>query len=278
MREWARRRASGSCCDVELSQPSQFALLQDLREVNQDHEAPVQLAYSRHVLDFVFFKDFRGSFDFVLRQTDDFGSRIDDETHQLLVDLCNEDAILASGFNPCFAEALSQIDYGYDLSPKVDHAFDVIGDIGHGSNFGDSHDFMHEPDRHAERFLPDTEPNELEVFSHPNPFSCIVRTPPRRTASPTWPTLVNARRVPRGAILLASRPAISTSVCAAVAMPVHGLEDKAIHGVEQCARHLGHLVGRGSQFSRSRSGTLDQLTHFLHGADNGLSARSLFFN
>src|SRR5262249_1685456 len=61
------RGHSGSCCDGKVSDPSQLALLQNLREVDQNHETPVQLAYSSYILHFVLFEDFRGSFDLFVR-------------------------------------------------------------------------------------------------------------------------------------------------------------------------------------------------------------------
>ena len=220
---------SGSRCCGEVSQPPQFALLQNLREVNQDHEASVQLADSGHVLHFAFFKDFRGSFDLVVGQTELFGSRIHDEPHLLLIDFGNQDAILARGFNSHFAESLAQIDDRDDLPPQVDHAFDVIWHVGHGRDFRDTHNFVHQPNRNAERFFPDTEPNELEIFRHA--ILC------RRS--------VDAGRVTRGVVLLSSRSAGDASIGTAVAMSaaIERLEDKTVHGIQQRARHLGHLIG-----------------------------------
>ena len=60
--------------------------------------------------------------------------------------------------------------------------------------------------------------------------------------------------------------------------PFRLLQGEAVHGVQQFARHLRHLLGRGRQFGRTRSGLLHQFAHALHGLDHRLRAGGLLFD
>ena len=56
------------------------------------------------------------------------------------------------------------------------------------------------------------------------------------------------------------------------------VDNEAVHTVEQIAGKFEHLFGGGGQFSGTGSGLLNQFTHLVHGADNGLRAGCLFFD
>src|ERR1700747_1721346 len=56
------------------------------------------------------------------------------------------------------------------------------------------------------------------------------------------------------------------------------VDNEPVHRIEGIRGKLGHLLGGGGKFSRTRSGLLDELPHFLHGANNALCARRLFLN
>ncbi len=59
---------------------------------------------------------------------------------------------------------------------------------------------------------------------------------------------------------------------------VGAVNDKLIHVVQQVSGKLQHLLCRGREFGGAGGGLLDEFAHFIHGANDGLSAGSLFLH
>ena len=75
-----------------------------------------------------------------------------------------------------------------------------------------------------------------------------------------------------------SRRGKAPGAAAAPIVRVAIVDDKAIHGLEKNSGELGHLFRSRGQFSRTRSGLLNQFAHPLHRANYSLRARSLLFD
>src|SRR5208337_720287 len=137
------------------------------------------------------------------------------------------------------------------------------GDVRHADNFA------HGSDTNPIGFVSDAEADDLEIFLHEvlsgsgtSDFGVfeLVRFGRRTGAA-------------RSGGVAASRGGGAARVKLALLV-----DDKTIHVVEQVARKLEHLLRGSGKLGGTGSGLLHEIAHLLHGADDGLSAGSLFFD
>src|SRR5205814_6206683 len=164
-----------------------------------------------------------------------------------------------------WSEPRTKIHNWDDFPAKVDDAFDQIRSARDRGNLRHTHNFAHGCDADAVRFIADAKTDDLTIFFHrevsgplgTNQFSVFVFL---RTVRLTATTLT------------------AVGFATARTLLVGAVENKAVHAVEQIARELEHLFSGGGQLGGTGSGLLDQFAHFVHGADNGLCAGSLFLD
>src|SRR5690349_10879625 len=82
-----------------------FGTLQELRNIQKDDEAALQFADSSDVTGFAFRENRSRSLDIRRRYLEHFGSRVDDQSNQFVVQLNHENAVLFVGLNLRLAEA-----------------------------------------------------------------------------------------------------------------------------------------------------------------------------
>src|SRR6266403_855058 len=102
---------------------------------------------------------------------------------------------------------------------------------------------------------------------------------PRRLMTPTIRSGALGTEVISGTRTI-SRTAAIRAVGFAATRPLYAgtVENEFVHAIEQVAREFEHLLGGGGKFSEAGSGLLHQFAHFIHGANDGLGAGSLFFD
>ncbi len=155
----------------------------------------------------------------------------------------------------------TQIHYGNDLPAQVDDALDDVRSVGDRSNFRDANDFANGADADSVRLVPDAKTDDLVVFLH------VAHSGQGLLTSGVLVFIAFRKSLPART----GRFTVMTVLCGTV-------DDKAVHVVEQVAGKLEHLLGSSGKFSGTRSGLLNEFAHFIHGADDGLCAGSLFLN
>src|SRR5882724_3662190 len=238
--------------------------LQQFGDVQQDDETALQFSDSGDVAGFAFGEDRAGGIDFRRRDLQDFGRGVDDETDQFVFQLNDEDAILLVRNDFGLTETLAEIHDRNDFSAEIDHAFDQIRSARNGSDFGDADNFAHGADSNAVRFVADPETYNVQILFH-REGPCLLRA--RHFG--VFEFLIAVRF--RSAALPGRIPAVKVRGRRAV-------QDETVHAVQQIAGKLQHLLRCGGKFGRTGGRLLDQLAHFVHGANNGLGAGSLLFD
>src|SRR5258707_11082432 len=90
--------------------------MQKLRNIQQNDEAAFELAHAGDIARLAFGKKISWRLDFGRCNLQDFRGGVDDEAHQFVVELNNQDAIFLIGMNFCLAEALAQVHHRNDFS------------------------------------------------------------------------------------------------------------------------------------------------------------------
>src|SRR5258708_32295726 len=148
--------------------PETFELraMQKLRNIQQDDELALELAYAGDVARFSFREKISRGLDLRRRDPQDLRSGIYDQAHQLIVQLDHQDAVLFVRLNLRLAKALAQVHHRNDLPAQVDHAFNRFRSAGHRSDLRNPNDLAHRANAHAARFVSDATADDLEVFFH----------------------------------------------------------------------------------------------------------------
>ncbi len=144
----------------------QAAWSQQFAHVEQHDQASCDLAQSRHAVQAAFLKHCRRSFHGVGWNLQDFGSRIDDQPGQPAGVLDHQNAILFPQRGLLFSETLAQVHDRNDLAAQVDHALQIVGRVGHGSDLGHPHDFVQGSDGHAIGLASHLKAHDMEFTAH----------------------------------------------------------------------------------------------------------------
>src|SRR6266481_4044953 len=143
-----------------------FRTMQELGNIQQDDEAAFEFAYSGDIARFAVGKDGAGRFNFRRRNFQDFRSRIDDESNQLVVQFNDENTVFLIVLNFRLAKTLAQVHHGNDFAPKVDDSFNGVWSVGNRGNFRHAHDFTNGADAHSKRLIADAKANHLKFLFH----------------------------------------------------------------------------------------------------------------
>src|SRR6266566_5240755 len=247
-----------------LLEAFEFGTLQEFRDVQKDDEPAFQFADTGDITRFAFGKNTAGSFYFRRRNLEHFGSGVDDQTNEFVLELDNEYAVLLVGLNVRLAKALAQVHHRNDFAAKVYDPLDELRRAGHGGDFRNADDLAHRSNTHAVRFVANPETHYLKVLFHQES-----------------PVPLGTRQFGVFGFLVAAFfrvTALAARFPAAEALLSGTVENKAVHAVAQIAREFQHLFGGSRQFGRAGSGLLNQLAHLIHGANDRLRTGSLLFN
>src|SRR5690348_8403720 len=258
------RLPDGSDGFRDLLEAFVFGTLQELGNIQKNDEAAFEFADAGHVTGFAFGKNGSWRFNIRRRNFQHFGSRVDNQADEFVLEFDDENAILFVGLNLGLAEALAQVHHGDNLAAKIDHAFDQVRSAGDRSDFRNADDLAHGGDTHAVRFVPYPETDDLKVFFH------------QRVSGPLGTRQFGVFEILVALFLRAA--ALATLVSPARALLGGAVEHKTVHGIEQIARELQHLLGGSRKLRGAGSRLLNEFAHLVHGANDGLRAGSLFFD
>src|SRR5215469_3130 len=89
-----------------------------------------------------------------------------EKADRAVLELHDDDSVFLAGAGGLVSETLAQIhDWNYPAA-QIDHALDILGRVGDGSNFRNANDFAHHRNGHTERLMPDAEANDLKLLVH----------------------------------------------------------------------------------------------------------------
>src|SRR5215472_14893777 len=160
------RLPDGSDGFRDLLEAFVFGTLQELRDVQKNDEAALEFADAGNVAGFAFSKNGTGSFNVRRWNFQHFRGCVDNQAHEFILQLDDENAVLFVGLDFCLAKTLAQIHHRNDLAAKIDHPFDQVRSAGHGSDFRYADDFTHGADLYSVRFIADPKTDDLKILFH----------------------------------------------------------------------------------------------------------------
>src|SRR6202035_6093953 len=97
-----------------------------------------------------------------------------------------ENAILFAQRGFLFSETLAQIQDGNNLAAQIDHALQIVGRIGHGSNLRYPYDFVQGSDGNSVGLTAHLEAHDMKFTAHM--FKLCFQAPGSRSGFrlPTW--------------------------------------------------------------------------------------------
>src|SRR5215472_2748752 len=218
------RLPDGSDGFRDLLEAFVFGTLQELRDVQKNDEAALEFADAGNVAGFAFSKNGTGSFNVRRWNFQHFRGCVDNQAHEFILQLDDENAVLFVGLDFCLAKTLAQIHHRNDLAAKIDHPFDQVRSAGHGSDFRYADDFTHGADLYSVRFIADPKTDDLKILFHQT-----VSGPLRTRQFSVFEFFV---------ALFFRAATLSALFCTAGALLAGTVKNKAVHGIEQVAREL----------------------------------------
>src|SRR5579863_4787798 len=144
----------------------EFGAMEQLGNIQKDNQPALQFSDASDVAGFAVGKNRAGRFDFRWRNFQHFGSGVNDQTDQFVVQLDDQNAVFLVGLSFGLAKALAQIHHRDDFSAQIDDAFDGVGSVRNSGDFRNPHDFAHGANTHPKRFLTDTKADDLKFLFH----------------------------------------------------------------------------------------------------------------
>src|SRR6266851_6864151 len=144
----------------------EFGAMEQFGNIQQNDQAAFEFADTGNIAGFAVGKNGAGRFDLRRRNFQDFGSGMNDEADQLVVQLDHQNTVFLVGLSFGLAEALAQIHHRNNFAAEIDDALDGVGSVGNSGDFRNAHDFAHGADTHPERFLTDAKANDLKFLFH----------------------------------------------------------------------------------------------------------------
>src|SRR5207248_1558368 len=192
-----------------------------------------------------------------------FGSGVDDQSDKLVFKLHDENAVLFVGLNFRLAKTLAQVHHRNDFAAQVYDTLDQIGSARDSGNLRNADNFTHGADADSIRFIADPKTHYLKILFH------------QEVSGP-----LGSRQFRVLGFLVAIFFVATTLRCFSTSQALLGgaIQNKTVHAVKQIAREFQHLFGSGRKLSSAGGGLLHQFTHLVHGSNNGLRTRGLFFD